>query len=282
MKTRKFNILHMPFLSFASKRFYRDVAHNWKGSNLAYLFVLLAVCCLPAAMQIQDLLLKVVESKEVELLHQLPSIDIRNGVAVADVPQPYYIKDNYGQPVAIIDTTGSMNYIDDASVMAMLTENKLIVRRSKNTFKTVELSEFGNLHIDQALIAGWLHEFERSIAPITYAVLFVASFLVCALAMLVLAVGISLVLAFTNINIRFFAITRIATVAITPALICMAASVTLGYPIMAEIYLGATAAYFLAGLAICGSSADAEVATGANVDLKAVLREEDEMLSRAA
>ena len=44
---KKYSMLHIPFMSFYSKSLYRDVAHNWKGTGLLYLLILLVICWLP-------------------------------------------------------------------------------------------------------------------------------------------------------------------------------------------------------------------------------------------
>ncbi|WP_372847337.1 DUF1189 family protein, partial [Pontiella sp.] len=92
----KYKIFQMPLLAFFSKRIYQDVGRNWKGVNLAYLFLLLAICCIPAALGLRDHILKSLDTEHVQFLNQIPSIDISNGLASTDVSQPYYIRHSNG------------------------------------------------------------------------------------------------------------------------------------------------------------------------------------------
>ena len=46
---KRYRIWHLPVLSFYSKPFYRAVAARWKGTNPAYLCLLLAICLVSVA-----------------------------------------------------------------------------------------------------------------------------------------------------------------------------------------------------------------------------------------
>ncbi|MHC4906616.1 MAG: DUF1189 family protein, partial [Planctomycetota bacterium] len=66
-------------MSFFSKRLYRDVGQNWKGSNLSYLFLLLAICWIPPTLTLRKDMIQSLNSNQVQLINQLPDIRISNG-----------------------------------------------------------------------------------------------------------------------------------------------------------------------------------------------------------
>jgi len=269
----------MPFLAFFSKRLYRDVGRNWKGANLSYLFLLLAVCCVPATLKMRGSVLKSLETSQVEILNQIPEITIRNGAASTEAPQPYYINNREGDPIAIIDTTGSMNYIDDASVLALLTENKLIIRRGKNLFNTFDLAGIEEFHLDRFIINGWLAQIKAAIAPLSYGIFLMLSYIFAVMTMLLMAVGGLILSVLMKGHLKFSETLRIATVAATPAIIFITISAALGNEIPSEIYLGVTLLYLFVGLKVCAGSSGAEED---HIDLKAVLQDEERSLADAA
>ena len=100
MRIKRYSLAQLPFLAFFSKRIYADVGRNWKGVNLAYVFLLLAVCCVPVTLHTRDTLMNSLESGQAHVLNQIPEIRILEGEAIVDVRQPYYIKASNNQLVA--------------------------------------------------------------------------------------------------------------------------------------------------------------------------------------
>jgi hypothetical protein len=272
MQTRKYRLLELPVLAFFSKRLYRDIGRNWNGVNLAYLFLLLAICCLPAALHQRGKILRSLESGQVHLLNQIPEIRIQNGAAFVDQPMPYYIKDRNNVPVAIIDTTGSMNYIDDPSVKVLLTETKLILRRGKSLFNTFNLSGIEELTIDKFLLNDWLYRIQKSIAPLSYGIFLMLSYIFAVL-MMILAAVVGLILStIMHSSLSFRDTMRIAITAATPAIIIIFATSSLGFSIPGFIYPLITLLYLIIGIKSCCGPTDIE--DGESINLKAALRKE--------
>jgi hypothetical protein len=270
MKTKKYRLLELPILSFFSKRLYQDIGLNWKGVNLAYLFLLLAICCIPAALQERENILQALETGQVDILNQIPEVRIQNGEAVVNEPMPYFIKNRDGNSIAIIDTSGSMNYIDDPSVMVMLTENKLVVRRGRNLFNTFNLSGIEDLHIDKHVLNGWLNRIQKSIAPLSYGIFLMLSYIFAVLVMILISV-VGLILSnLMNSALSFKDTMRIAITAATPSIIAISIAAALQLHVPGYIYAVITLVYLFVGIKSC-STVDTE-ADALNVDLKSVLR----------
>ncbi len=279
MNRKKYKLLQMPLMAFFSKRIYRDVGRNWKGANLAYLFLLLAVCCIPAAIGIRREVQRSARGSHLAFLDQIPEIDITNGTASIDQREPIYLS-NGGTPFAILDTTGSMNYIEDENIWALLTESELIVRLGKRQFGTLDLSRIANLHIDRQVVAGWIRALQESIAPLSYGVFLLLSYILAVLVLLVVAVvGLILSMAM-RAALGYSGILRIATVAATPSIIFVTLSATLGHPVPVATYVAVTLVYLVAGIASCANGAANEED---QIDLKAVLHQpEPPLLEEAA
>ncbi len=250
MLGKKYSIIHLPLLSFFSKRLYRDVGQNWKGANLSYLFLLLAICCIPPALSLRKTMIQSLDSNQVKIINQLPDIRIKNGRVEVDQNEPYLIKNN-GKTVAIIDTTGSMNYIADDQVMALLTENKLILRRGENQFNTLDLSQISEFHLNKQIANQWIQMTKQSLAPISYGIFLLLSYTFAVLLILLIAVVGLILSTAMHSSLKFSGLLRIAATAATPSIILMTISTALGQTISGLIYAAVTLIYLLAGIISC-------------------------------
>ena len=280
MMIKKYNLLSMPFFSFFSKRAYRDVAHNWKGVNFAYLFILLAACCIPATLSMRDEMVKSLDQGQNSLISQIPDIQIQNGRVIVDQTEPLYITRKDGSAAVIIDTTGSMNYIDDERVVALLTESALIVRRAEKAFNTFDLSSVTDIHINQNIANKWLQTAKGSIAPLSYGLFLMMSYVFAVMVMLLAAVvGLILSLAMHG-TLNFASALRVATVAATPSIIFITISAALGFTMSPAVHLAVTLIYLVVGVSAC--SKQAEVIEAGKVDLKSLLNDEIASAQEAA
>lgn len=259
MTGKKYNMVQLPFLAFFSKKLYRDIGQNWKGANFAYLFLLLAICWIPSSLTLREDLIKSLDSNQAHLINQLPDINIENGRVELDQQKPYLIKNRTGQTVAIIDTTGSMNYIEDANVMALLTESELIVRRGKNQFNTLDLSQVSEFHLSQDIANQWLQTTRNALAPLSYGLFLLLSYIFAVLAMLLTAV-VGLILSNAmHSTLKFAAVLRIAVAAATPSILLITVSSALGHSVPGWAYIAFTFLYLLIGIKSCTKPTESEI-----------------------
>lgn len=117
------------YRSFYSSSLYIDVAKRWKGFGFLYLLLVVAILVIPFSVRMtidfnryftQVLL-------PVELL---PDLVVQNGQVIFDKPMPYFVKNNNDEVIAIIDTTGQINKIDNKwpQLQMLITKNTLYTR----------------------------------------------------------------------------------------------------------------------------------------------------------
>jgi len=270
---KKYNLIHLPLFSFFSKRLYREVGQNWKGANFAYLFLLLAICLLLPTLTMRDNLLQSLESGQVGFLNQIPDIHIKNGHVMVDQNQPLYIRSENGTPLAIVDTTGSMNYIDDASVFVLLTESKLIIRRGGNQFNTLDLAQVTDFRFNSQIAAGWIQNAKQSLAPLSYGIFLLLSYIFTVLVMLLIAIVGLILSSIIHASLNFSGILRLAAAAATPSIILICISAALGYAISGVACAVVTLIYLLIGILSCRQPAEEQDALKLN--LTALLHEDE-------
>jgi hypothetical protein len=272
MNGKKYSMLHLPLFSFFSKKLYRDVGQNWKGANFAYLFLLLAICWIAPTLHMREQLVQSLDSTQLLLINQLPDIHIKNGRVEMDQKKPLNIT-LAGKTVAIIDTTGSMNYIADQEVMALLTTDKLIIRRGANQFNTLDLSEVSDFHVNKEIASQWLLSIKSAIAPLSYGIFLLLSYIFTVLFLIFTAVVGLILASILKSSLKFSGTLRIAVTACTPAIILITASAAYGLAVPGLIYAGVTLLYLLVGIMACRKPA--EKSNAPQLNLSALLHDED-------
>ncbi|WP_078061548.1 DUF1189 family protein [Legionella saoudiensis] len=97
------------YRSFYSRRLYVDVGKRWKGFGVLYLLLVIAILSVPFFLRMSVSLNESFKEQIVNPLLKIPVFYIQNGNVLFDKPMPYFIKNDKGQTVVIIDTTGIIN-----------------------------------------------------------------------------------------------------------------------------------------------------------------------------
>ncbi len=272
MKFKKYRMVQLPVMAFFSRRLYRDIGRNWNGANFTYLFLLLAVCCVPFALNKRNALIQSLAANEASLINQIPDIHITDGEAHVKARMPYYIKNRDGEPIAIIDTTGSMNYIEHPSVQLMLTESKLIIRGGRHLFNTFDLSAVEDFSMDKHIANDWLSWIKNTTGPLSYAIFLMLSYIFAVTAMLFAAVvGLILSSLLHHSTLGFQSTMRLAVTASTPAILGLTVSTLLGLPIPPAVFPLVALIYLLLGIRSCMAKETLKEAER-HIDLKAALQ----------
>ena len=237
---KKYSIFHIPVLSFFSEELYRDVGLYWKGVNFSYLFLLLAICLIPTTINTYIVFANFVNNEAPTVIEQVPEITITDGKVSISEPQPYYIKDpENGDILAIIDTTGQIKSLEDTDAFCLLTENSLIIKKSKFENRTYDLSNVKAFVVDSERITGWLQIGRKFLAVVIYPFALLGSYLFRIVqALIYAAVGLLFAL-WCKVTLSYATLLRLAVVAMTP---CMLAKTIFG---IADIHLPYATLIFL-------------------------------------
>jgi hypothetical protein len=154
---------------FFNAEVYRDVARNWSGIGFWYLFWLQLVTWIAVMVKLHVAMVGFVHDDFPTLVKDVPPITISNGHVSSPVGQPYVIQDpKGGKPFAVIDTTGTVNSMDDTNAMILLTDHKLWMRQDQggnsNAVRQYDLSKVKYFYVDKARITGWMDVLGRFLA----------------------------------------------------------------------------------------------------------------------
>lgn len=115
------------YLSFYSSRLYPDVVKRWQGFGIGYLFLVIALGSIPLSGRILTQFNHFFAEQMLVPFQDLPNLEIKNGEVLFDKPMPYFIKNNQGEVVSIIDTSGKINKIssDYPQLKVLVTKNEI-------------------------------------------------------------------------------------------------------------------------------------------------------------
>jgi len=217
---KRYSIFHPLVLSFFSKSLYRDVGKNWRGTGLLYLFIILALFWIPTIIKGQLGLSAWVDGDSKEITKQIPAITITKGQVSTDVPTPHIIKDpKTGEDIAIIDTSGTYQNLDNSDAKILLTKSKLIVRKSATESQTYDISGVQSFYLDHSKMEGWLALSKTWFIPVLYPLALIFSFIFRAVQILIYAVVGLLFARILKANLDYKTLMRLSAIAITPVLV---------------------------------------------------------------
>jgi hypothetical protein len=241
---RRYSILHVPVLSFFSKKLYIDVCQNWKGVNFLYLLLLLAVCWIPKMFNLHRGMSNFVSNQAPAIVNQIPEIKITNGRVSVIKPQPYYITDpDTNKPLAVLDTTGRIESLKDIDALCLLTKNKLIIKKSDFENRTYDLSHVKSFSVDGEKINGWLQIGGKFLAVAIYPLALFGSYMYRIVQALIYAVIGLLFASLCYTKLSYTALVRLAVVAVTPCIIVATVLGLAGTYLPGFLYLVAALTY---------------------------------------
>ncbi|MFB0524549.1 MAG: DUF1189 domain-containing protein [Phycisphaerae bacterium] len=217
---KKFNILHVPLLSFYSRELYRDVGWNWRGVCFGYLLLLLVICSALSMFAVHRALSNFVDKEVPPLIDQVPRITITDGQVSIDEPQPYYIKaPDSNDVLVVVDTTGTIQSLDDTKAIVLLTKTKVTWRQGKMETRTFDLTQVKHFVLDKDRIMGWLDIIKKYLVLALYPFAVLASYIFRIIQALIYgAIGL-LFATWCRVKLSYAALLRLAVVAVTPCII---------------------------------------------------------------
>lgn len=151
--------MQAPIFALFDPGLYDAVRYEWKGTNLLYLFGLLAALTAATSLGMFIQLTAVSNNEAPKIIGQLPVMTFKNGEMSIDKKSPYRVtnpwptKEDSGSSLMVFDTSGTFTNVDDAKTAVLFTKTDMVSASGKDT----PYSTFGQDGvIDQNTISGWL------------------------------------------------------------------------------------------------------------------------------
>lgn len=139
MGHKKLRIIDAPFynswqalyLAFYSSKLYVDVGKRWRGLGIKYLLLLSCVITIPFVIRIVVDFNYFFNEQLLKPIEDLPVFYVQKGNVFFAKPMPYIGKNNAGEVIYIIDTTGKITDLDTKKfpyLSILVTKNQIFYR----------------------------------------------------------------------------------------------------------------------------------------------------------
>lgn len=214
-------------MSFYSSELYRDIALNWRGVGLLYLFFLVVLGAVPITVKAQLGYGGWLDGDARDVIAKIPRITITNGEVSTDVETPYYIpmppgwatgQNAQARYLAVIDLTGTYASAREADTLVLLTESAISFR-NRNETRSYDLSGVQRGAFDGSDVAGWLNAVRPFVAPLVYVGTLLSTYVYRIAQVAIYALIGFLFGKMFRVRLEYPAVMRLMAVAITPALV---------------------------------------------------------------
>lgn len=219
---QQYNFLQAIYMSFYSKKLYRDVANNWGGKTFFYLLMLVIISAAVYSYITQNLIKEGYQYYSAQLAPQIPSLTFKNGKLSTPENRPYFIVNpNNKENLAVIDTSGQYTSAEQAQTSLLITQTQAITH-SDNQSKTYTFPEDFNSEVTPGTIDYFI---ERLLGYtwIIFFIVFIFFFYIYRIFQALIYALIGKIFAsLFRVQIAYGQIVQIMMVAITPVIILSA------------------------------------------------------------
>ncbi len=228
------------YLSFYSTAFYQEVCKCWTGFGYLYLLSLICIVSVVNAIQFEITSAPHIEKTFASPIDQMPTIAIENGHLSIDKPSPYSISIPIEQDPAhkesisiIFDTREkpvdiSANVSANQTVVLIGRDNILIPDANKGEAITIDFHSVNNFALDSSSARTMLHSFLQWAAFLIFFVYILQTSIGCFFQTLIYAwIG----KLFADNQLSYFTLVKLASVALTPAIVLDRIFRTMSYDI---------------------------------------------------
>lgn len=141
-----FSYGHALYNAFFNRALYVDVGKRWKGLSVLYLLLLMFVASFPFSLRLMLVFDGFFKHEIIKPLESLPELYVQNGLVSLDKPMPYFIKNESGDVIAIVDTSGAIKDFSPGypKLSVIITKDTFLFRVSSppQLFKSFNSSEW--------------------------------------------------------------------------------------------------------------------------------------------
>ena len=224
---REYTLFHGPIFSFFSKRFYQEIAREWRGIGFLYLLFWNCITAMLVVGGTYGYFRHYLATDGFEIASNIPTFQIRDGLLAADCVQPYVLTNPGTDDVlAVLDTTGSTPIIEagDGGPRFMASHDTLYVRNDRGVIQHFPLDGFGDVAMDGAQVYAIVDRWSLPVAMVAFVGMVVGSQIsYMILAMIYGAVAMIMTRGVWS-DMSYGSCVRLAVVAWTPSIILSAAS----------------------------------------------------------
>lgn len=214
----QYNIFQATYLSFFSKKLYRDVASSWGGKAFLYAFFILALSWIGSMIIMQRNLSDGYARYSSTFVDQLPVMTVTAGKVSTPENRPYIITEpNTKETLIIVDASGQYQTLAQANSEFLITQDSIITKDGNTTKITKLPASLTHTFVPAVIndhIKGWVNYLWIILLP----GLTLVSFVWMVIKSIIYGLIGRVFSAITDSGVSFFQCMGLYCVAATPAL----------------------------------------------------------------
>ena len=210
-----------PWLAWFSRDFYVDVAKNWRGTGIGYLFLLLCVTSIPMTFQVGQIIESMANTYLSQVIDKLPPLRIEQGKLKTDVQQPFIITlPGQSDPMVVIDTRSNKASEAELQAPLVLLSDRLLVD-NQGDVRSYPFDQIEAYTFDKVQAHAFLDRLIGFVKPIAYLPVLVGEFLYRLMQVLIYAVVGMVFASMLKVRLGYGLLLRLTCMAVTPSILLM-------------------------------------------------------------
>lgn len=247
----QYNVLQAIYMSFYSKKLYRDVANNWGAKTFLYLFLVVALSWIAFVWQLQTTLNLAYQKDSERIVEQIPVITIKDGKLSTPENRPYIITTpDSKERIAVIDTSGTYTTIEQANAGILITETEMITQPKPEETRNNQIPATLNAVIDPQVVNSYVQKYLGFVWIIFFIILTVCYYIYRIIQALLYAIIGKILSAIWQIPLAYDQILWITMVAVTPTIVLatILSFFNVTFPYQPLVYFLLSMAYLFYGI----------------------------------
>lgn len=119
------------YLSFFNVSLYLDVLKRWKGLGWKYLALVMVLFSIPLATKVTLGFNRFFDEQVIATFQLLPPLTVQQGSVSLKEPAPYFMKNDFGQVVGVVDPTGQITSLQNRHyphLSLLITQHEIFYR----------------------------------------------------------------------------------------------------------------------------------------------------------
>lgn len=218
---KQFNVFQALFMSFYSRRLYRDVATNWGGRTFGYLLLLLALAWVMSTFQIQQGVSQGYSQFSDTTVSQIPVLTINNGMLSTPENRPYIITAPDSKTnLVVIDTSGQYTSLEQVNTVFLVTKNTV---QTKQKDGVTRIDQFPASSANFVIVPQVINSYFKQSVGFLWIPIFIfallGSFLYRIIQSLVYGIFGKIFSVLMGVKLSYWQCVQVMMVAITPVII---------------------------------------------------------------
>lgn len=248
---RQYGMLSAIYMSFYSKKLYKDVVLNWGGLAILYLLFIIMLTWIGFTFQAQYALSHLYDKNSDVIVNQIPVMTFKNGKLSTPEKRPYVVTGIDGKDrLMVIDVSGKIKTLEQAQATILMTVDQVTTKTKPDEIRIYTYPNNLNMIVNSQVINEYIKHYIGFAWILLFPIVVLFSFIYRFIQVLVYSIVGKIFSAITKAKLSYGQVMQITMIALTPAMIVCAVLnyFNIMFPFQGLFYFGLAMAYVLFGV----------------------------------